>query len=136
MKIFNRESIPMIKTAINAYNLRQKIIAENIANATTPGYKRKEVSFEDKIEEVRRKLKETKIVGIKTNPKHFDIPQIDMDITPEVKVDNYEGKINGINNVDIDKEMAKAAENGLRYQAAVQSLIQKYKTINSAIEGR
>ncbi|RMF32645.1 MAG: hypothetical protein D6747_08745 [Chlorobiota bacterium] len=40
-----REKLPLMSTALEAYALRQRTIAKNIANATTPGYRPERVRF-------------------------------------------------------------------------------------------
>ncbi|HID12005.1 MAG TPA: flagellar basal body rod protein FlgB, partial [Candidatus Latescibacteria bacterium] len=49
----DRTSIPLLAKALDAYTLRQRAIADNIANSETPGFRRREVRFE---EELRRAL--------------------------------------------------------------------------------
>lgn len=127
MQIFNNETIPLMKSALKAYNLRQTALANNIANATTPGYQRKEVVFEETLQNAVDKL---------TTNVHEHV-FVDGDaVQPELVNDPHTALINGVNNVDIDKEMAFEAENALKYQAVVQALIQKYRIVNDAIRGR
>ncbi len=127
MQIFNNETIPLMKSALKAYNLRQTAVANNIANATTPGYQRKDVIFEEKLQDAVNDLKNT------VNQHVF----VDGDaVQPELVNDPHTALVNGYNNVDIDKEMAYEAENSLKYQAVVQALIQKYRIVSDAIRGR
>lgn len=127
MQIFNNETIPLMKSALKAYNLRQTALANNIANATTPGYQRKDVIFEEKLREAEEKL-DTSI--------HEHVFVDGEAVQPELVNDPYTTLVNGINNVDIDKEMSYEAENALKYQAVVQALIQKYRIVSDAIRGR
>ena len=54
MRLFDGTKIPVLHRALDAYTLRQKVIAGNIANITTPGYKAQSVKFEDELSGVCR----------------------------------------------------------------------------------
>jgi hypothetical protein len=45
INLFGKTEIPNLEKALDAYSLRHKAIASNIANATTPGYKKVEVKI-------------------------------------------------------------------------------------------
>lgn len=133
MNIFNDSGFAHIKKSLEAYNKRQKVIANNIANVTTPGYKAKRVNFEDKLKE----MKSGKVKGAMTHKKHIKINSKNInELEIETKKNNYSGKVNGINNVDVDKEMVRAAENKLKYMSSIRSLKKKYDILRSAISGR
>ena len=51
----------IVQSALDAVMLRQKLIAHNIANAETPGYKRLDLIFEDEL----RKAMESKDLKLK-----------------------------------------------------------------------
>ena len=127
----NRTELPTLKSSMDAFSLRQKTIANNIANAQTPGYVRKEVSFED---EFRNALKSSKTALTRTDEAH--IPQ-------SIEPLNVRGRIhldktpfdNGINNVDMEKEMADLAKTQIDYDAMTK-LVKKHLTLlRSAIRG-
>ncbi len=126
MNIFNTETIPLMKSALSAYTMRQSVTANNIANVTTPGYQRQEVVFEEKLQEAVSKLSPTK-----SEHNFIDGSQIQ----PEIVLDSNTALVNGINNVDIDQEMAGEG-NAIKYQAVVQALVLKYRIVSDAIRGR
>ena len=68
--IFSKTIMPAINKSLMATNMRSRAIADNIANISTEGYKRKEVSFESKL---NNKLFKTSLSGVKTNDKHINI---------------------------------------------------------------
>src|SRR5690606_5240901 len=47
--LFTRTSIPMVEKSLDACALRGRAISNNLANLTTPGYQRIEVSFEERL---------------------------------------------------------------------------------------
>ncbi|SHE61471.1 flagellar basal-body rod protein FlgB [Marinitoga hydrogenitolerans DSM 16785] len=124
----------IIPKALDAIEARQKIYSHNIANYNTPGYKRKDISFE---EELRKALGNSNEIKLKTNnSKHLkNIPSIN-----EVKYDIIEDKSRSTredgNNVDIDIEMVKMMENTLQYNALTRLInyrLSDYKTVIGGI---
>ncbi|MGZ3786880.1 MAG: flagellar basal body rod protein FlgB [Bacteriovorax sp.] len=104
--------------------MRQELIASNIANAETPGYKAKKLDFEDAL---ARALDTDGQQTLKTtDSKHFNVGGGGFNnLQPEI----YE-ESNGIvspdgNTVDRDQEMADMAENKIMYDASVQLLNKK-----------
>jgi flagellar basal-body rod protein FlgB len=129
--LFNQSGIPLLTKSLDASMLREKAIANNIANVNTPGYKRIEVTFED---ELRKALDAGKLKGTRTNEKHLDLGKLDISgINPKVKKPIDPTQPSGVNNVDIDAEMAKLAENQLLYNFSAKFLHGKFNRLNAAI---
>ncbi|NPB09829.1 MAG: flagellar basal body rod protein FlgB [Thermodesulfobacteria bacterium] len=107
--------------------LKHDVIAENIANVDTPGYKRRDIPFEKVMEAYLRGAPPLKT----TNPRHLK-PSVFSPPTlwPEEIVPEDEGTPN---NVSLEEEMAKLAENNLLYQATVQALIKELELLREAI---
>ncbi|MBP1601004.1 MAG: flagellar basal-body rod protein FlgB [Acidobacteria bacterium] len=114
---------------------RQQVVASNIANIDTPGYKTKDVSFHLTMQEIlsgdslplnTRKPEAGLLQGwapIAMEPEVFETGGL------PVRADH--------NNVDIDREMLKLSETSFTYAVATQLLRSKFRTISSAIqEGR
>ena len=51
-KIFDSPSQYLLNKGLDAASVRNKVIADNIANVDTPGFKRREVIFEENIQKV------------------------------------------------------------------------------------
>ena len=118
--------------SLDAGALRNRVIAQNIANVSSPGYQRKEVVFEEEL----KKVFEKKIPGESTQPGHADITRgTDVSkITPKILEPVDLTKPGGVNNVDVDMEMSKLAENQILYNFSIRfAAFDKY---NSAITGR
>jgi flagellar basal-body rod protein FlgB len=133
--LFGHESIQLVKKALDAYSLRQKVIASNIANASTPGFKSKKVAFE---ENLKRALNRNREMNMRAeNGKHFPIGKESLE-DMKLKIEEPGEGVNpgAVNDVDIDLEMASLAENTIRYQTAVFSLSRKYSRLKEAIQGR
>ena len=118
------KTIDALATALNFRQMRQEILASNIANAETPGYKAKRIDFEAALARALN-IEGTNQINT-SNPKHFDVGGGGLgDIEPQIYEDpNGQVSENG-NTVDREKEMALMAENKLMFDAAVQLLNKK-----------
>ena len=108
---------------IQSANMRQKVIASNIANADTPGYKAKDVAFGN--------ILENKIKLITTDAGHVK-GQNKKGISAKITVNN-DPSWGDRNNVLLNSEMAKMTENSLSHDAAVKLLNTKIRMFKSAI---
>ena len=96
---------------MDLHSLRQRLLAENIANVSTPGYKRKDLNFK---EALKTHLQKRCFSGFITHPKHIPIVNCEERVKG-VYTDRTHTLRNDGNNVDIDKEMTFLAENTLQY---------------------
>ncbi len=130
--LFNKIARQATYKSLDAGMLRSKATAQNIANVSTDGYKRQEVSFE---KELREALK-MRSKGSVTDDKHFEISTKAR--IKKVRPYNYEpfdpSNSSGVNNVDIDIENAKMAENQILYNYGTR--FASMKKLQSSITGR
>lgn len=109
---------------------RAEVLASNIANADTPGYKAKGMDFQKAMQQASQKQQS----GMsKTHAKHFDVrSEINNNVdfrTPD-QPDTGDG-----NTVDVQVERNLYLENSLEYQAGVQFLNGKIKALKNVIAG-
>jgi flagellar basal-body rod protein FlgB len=132
--MFEQSSIPLLVKSLDASMLRSRTIANNIANVNTPGYQRVEVSFEN---ELRKALDSSKLKGTRTNEKHLQMGKLDLSrLNPKVEKPVDPTLPSGVNNVDIDSEMAKLAENQLLFNFSAKFLKGKFSKLNAAIQAK
>ncbi|MFH0920776.1 MAG: flagellar basal body rod protein FlgB [Fibrobacterota bacterium] len=131
--LFHKTSLPAVGKALDASMLRSKAIAQNIANVDVPGYQRVEVEFED---ELRSALDKTKLKGTKTSKQHMDIGRRDL---AKVKPESFKPAdptlASGVNNVDIDMENAKLAENQILFNYEVKFANSRFMAVQNSIRG-
>ncbi len=121
-----------LEASLKFRQLRQELIASNIANAETPGYKAKKIDFE---EALARALDTDGQMGMNvTDERHFNVGNGGFNnLKPEIYEDpNGIVSMNG-NNVDRDKEMAEMAENKIMYDASVQMINKKLALLKYAV---
>ena len=131
-KLFGKESLPLVVKAMDAYTLRHKVNSDNLANVSTDGYLRKRVSFE---EDLRREINSSNTaVGVRTHENHIQIGSSRIgEMEVQFELEENQEPVNGINNVDIDMEMAELAQNSIRYSLMVSFLNKKLGDIAKAI---
>lgn len=135
--MINTSSIDRIGRALEASTLRQEVIANNIANADVPGFKRSYVRFEDLLRQQLEAGRST-FTGFRTDPRHLHIggARSDLSVRPEIVQDNSTSMNHNGNNVDLEYEMAMMARNQLYYNTLVQMVNGKFAKIRTAIDGR
>ena len=111
------------------------MIADNIANVSTPNFKRSDVTFEYQLARALDSEKYDGIEAKRTDPRHFpfNMPMDYSEVSPTITVDYDTNYRNDKNNVDIDKEMAEEAKNTLRYQMFSQIVNAQYRDIRRMI---
>lgn len=126
-----------VEIAIRGLSERSKAIAGNIANLNTPGYKRREVSFEETLQKVQDAGRLSDIPLEKTNEKHFSNTIFSInDAMSSIEAKPVENDffING-NNVDIEHEMIELTKTGMRYKAITSLAKKQYDSLRTTIRG-
>ncbi len=121
----------VLEQALGASALRHRVIANNIANVNTPGFKKSDVVFEDKLAEA---MSGKPLPMARTHAGHLPGRQGDA-FAPSVVTDTTTSLRTDGNNVDIDAEMANVAKNTLYYEAVASQLNRYFSNLKSAIRG-
>jgi flagellar basal-body rod protein FlgB len=139
VKLFEQTKIPVLNRALDAYALRHKTIATNLANITTPGYRAKTVAFEDQLASA---LQTPAFPGTVTHENHipFGSPSI-AGVQPRVEQPAADANLqcdaaaSGLNNVDLDQEMAELAKNQIRFRFSTRILGDTFRVLQKSIRG-
>lgn len=132
--LFGGTNLQVLKKALGVYSDRAKVHARNVANAETPGYRAQEIRFESDLRLALRASGDAR--PARTNPTHLGG---DSAFPSGRLVDRNPGSVwtgNGINDVDVDREMADIADNTLRYTVAAELVRRAYQGMRNAIRGR
>ncbi len=107
----------VLEAAINGSIARQKVIAHNVSNINTPGFKR----F---VADLTGQLGEQKPLPLKiSSPKHISLEENELSL--KIEKDNYsEGRADG-NNIDLEKEMILMVKNDVYLNAAINQFNKK-----------
>jgi len=113
--------------------LRRNVIANNIANAGTPNFKRSDVNFESQL---KRALDSEKVTPpfteFITDPRHiaFNKPTDWRDVRPRRILDYLTESRNNGNNVDIEQEGIDSLNNQLVYTTLAQVISSEFQRVN------
>ena len=100
-----------IEQYMNLVSARQKLVASNIANADTPGYKTQDLDFQASYRSA-----------------------LDGGTPESIQVSGLITKNDG-NNVDLDREARLLAENAMRFNVAANLLHSEIQQVHEAIKG-
>ena len=115
---------------------RQRVLASNIANADTPGYKARDFKFADALQQAAASSAGSRLAAQGTsNPRHIPLhpaasgpQQPGYALQTEPALDN--------NSVDMDRERAAFMDNAVRYEATLRFINYQSRTLQSAITGQ
>ena len=132
--IFDVSSLRVAREALTGLSRRQQAISSNIANIDTPGYQRREVSFEDALKnEISAAASPAALA--RTDPRHIAAPGMASNLSTSTRSRDVVASRNDNNTVDIDEEMMLLVDTQLRYQALMQSIGTRLNTLRSIIRG-
>lgn len=112
----------MLEKSLGVSALRYKVIANNIANLDTPGFKKSYVDFEDILKSA---------IGSQANPDKIQAvePKVQRETLSSLRVDG--------NNVDLEEEMTQLVMNTLNYNFSAQQINKKLAMLKYVIlDGR
>ena len=120
--------INVLDKAADASWLRNEAISNNIANATTPNYKRQDVAFEN---ELMRALGNNAYESMDYKVYHLNTN----DLTPRVYTESagFSYRLDG-NNVDVDTENVYLAENQVVYNALLNSITKEFANLKAVMK--
>lgn len=113
MKLIENNHIKLLSQAMDAYSLRQKMTASNIANIDTPGYKKLSVSFEEELQQAEQLQ----------NP----IQQLHQVEARVVQTDSKP---------ILEEEMMEMADTQMRIQLVTRALRENFEQIRTGITGQ
>jgi flagellar basal-body rod protein FlgB len=124
---------------LEAYALRHKTIATNLANITTTGYRAKAVQFEETLAGALQQ--NGGMTGVRTHKNHLPIGGGSVQGSqPQIVEASETGAAgdplaSGVNDVDLDHEMAELAKNQIRFRFSARLLAETFRGIQKSIRG-
>ena len=110
---------------------RAEVLATNIANADTPGYKAKDIDFASALK-AARSTQQSGNSMVTTNEKHIAGGTRSVGGSELFRNPN-QGDIGDGNSVDIQVERNLYTQNAMEYQASLQFLSSKFRGLNKAL---
>lgn len=122
------------ENALRLRSQRQQILASNIANADTPGFKARDFDFNKAMQSAMSQTQDANSLPLaKTNPAHLssqsavENPNV---FFRKPTQNNFDG-----NTVDMDVERNAFAENAMRYESDVTMAHNDIKELLSVLQG-
>jgi len=127
IRLFDK-AIDRLTTGLEYTSRRHEVLTRNVANLETPGYKALEVTFDDYLNPARIAAGDVAQVSIGTGAPGDPRARV-------VYAQDGNARQDG-NDVNLDRQMARLAENTLYNATLVQLLASRFATVKQAISGR
>jgi flagellar basal-body rod protein FlgB len=126
-RLLNQGNAPLIEQAVRFSAARHKLLAENIANASTPGYRQKDLSVDNFRAMLRRRV-------IERN----SAPPGSADMSVTFEPDDATGGIvfHDRNNRSMEQLMTDSVSNALYHNMMLEMLRKQYSSIEAALKER
>lgn len=118
--IADEESIVLLSRMARFATQRQGVIANNLANANTPGYTRQKLEFEKELQAASRTGNLEDLYSVSAQPED--------DLSSKARLDG--------NNVKVPKEMNEMMQNSVFFNLTNRVLATKMKILKDAIRSQ
>ena len=116
-------------------NQRAEVLAGNIENADTPGYKARDLDFNVAFKQAAHIVDEDPKALVKTNEMHMDGSEIEDD--PELTLKYrlpYQADTGNGNTVEVSSERMKYSTNTMEFQATMSFLNHRIALLKNALK--
>ena len=130
-------TLDILHRSMDTSMLRQDVIADNIANADTPNFKRSFINFESRLQAALESEGPGGMQAAMTHKRHIPFQQpIDYrSVQPNRQLDYLTTSDNNGNNVDIEEESMNFLNNQLLYTLMTDSVNQQFARANLVLRG-
>jgi len=125
-RLLNQGSMPVLEQMLQFTDARQSLLAEDVANVSTPDYVQKDLSLDQFQEILQKKVQEQESAA----PGGVNFDDVSMDIQqPQNGILFHDG-----NNRSMEQLMSDQAKNALMHNMAVELLRDQYSQIETALK--
>ena len=127
-RLLNEGNAPLLEQMLRFTDARHRLLAEDVVNASTPGYRNKDLSTEQFQALLRDRVAQRE--GSAPGSVRFD------DIMGEVTSPARNILFHDGNNRSVEQLMADSAKNALLHNMAVELLRRQFATLDMALKER
>jgi flagellar basal-body rod protein FlgB len=132
------QTVDILHRAMSANLVRRAVIADNIANADVPNFRRSTVSFESELKRAMDSNRQRPALELtRTNPAHFNNHRErdvrDVQIRRVVDFSSIYG--NNGNNVDPEQEMVLMLQNQMTYMLLARAVDFEFGQVSRVLRG-
>ncbi len=126
------KNLDILQRTMDVSMIRQDVLANNIANADTPNFKRSEVNFEAQLKRALESEKPGTMHAAMTNERDipFNQPMDYRSVMPRRVLDYLSQTDNNGNNVNTEQESMLLLQNQLRYNLLARSVANQFSRLN------
>jgi flagellar basal-body rod protein FlgB len=129
--VFDKIGVANFGKFLDLSSLRHKLVASNVANVSTSGYKARDIDFQAELN--RATGKTTHLAGTTTQSNHLPLGE-HAERDPRILKEKVQ--LGDLNSVDIDREVPKMAQNELLYSIGARLLEKKFRGLEKAITSK
>lgn len=132
--LFNGSSIPILEQVINFAQARHNVLAGNIANLDTPGYRARDLSvtaFQDRLQkaiEARDEPSPRVTPGVVTNQSDHELEQVADSVKTILFHDGSD--------VGLEQQINEISKNQMMHNMAIGIMTSQFRTLQAAVTER
>jgi flagellar basal-body rod protein FlgB len=127
-RLVNSTNAPLVEQVASFAAARQRLIAENMANIDTPGYRQKDMSAAKFMEKLRERVAARKEAA--PGAVGFD------DISTDVENPQAGILFHDLNNRSMEQLVSEQTKNGMLYMMSIELLRKQFGTLEAALKER
>jgi flagellar basal-body rod protein FlgB len=130
------KTVDLLHRALDANMVRREVLANNLANAETPNFKRSDVNFESQLKRALDTEKQRPPLEMAvTHPKHIsNWKELDYrEVKPRRVLDYLSASGNNGNNVDAEQEVMRLLQNQMTYMLLAQAETFEFSQVNTVL---
>ena len=126
-------TVAILERALDLRSMRHELLVTNVANLDTPGYRAVDLDFSRELDRAQGRLGDVTLAV--AHPRHFPYGPDEVGGVRSLMVGNsLQSVANDGNSVDLEREMAKLAENHLMHNAIAQILSRSFAKLRYSID--
>ena len=120
--------------ALNVREMRQNILAANIANSDTPNYQARDIDFKVELNKALKNQSNANNIALRTTSNHHIQVSNSMTINQNLLYRiPYQASADG-NTVEMDQERTAFIDNSIHYQSNLTFLSEQFKNVMSVLQ--
>lgn len=131
------KAVGLLKKSMDVSVMRRDVIANNVANAEVPNFKRSDVNFETSLKAALESENSKPALELAvTDPRHIQLgkPADWQAIEPRTVLDYLTTSKNNGNNVDAEQEFMDSLRNQLQYSLMTQAANFEFNQVNLVLK--
>jgi len=131
--LFQSTTIPVLQEVVNFSQARQAVLAGNIANIDTQGYKARDLSVEDFQAQLKQAIENRDDPQVRS-PGEAELPP--KPLMAEVAKSARMVLRHDLGNVDMESQVTEMVKNQMQHNTALAIMTDQFRQLQTAISGR